>query len=167
MTEEIWSWWRYGSVHRAPWPTVHEVTVASRDPALLRLAGEALTQVRRAKSERKLSMRTEVPLAEVLGPAALLEQLALAADDLRAAGRIGKLDLLPDRSPRAGRRLRLLTPPRLRADLGLISVNCPFWNEIRPRSAGYQVIGQSRRKRMPSRMATMPGPAVSTAAETR
>ena len=44
-------------------------------------------------------MRTEVPLAEVLGPAALLERLALAADDLRSAGRIGKLDLLPDRSP--------------------------------------------------------------------
>ena len=98
VTEEIWSWWRYGSIHRAPWPTVHELR-SHEDPDLLRLAGEALSQVRRAKSERKLSMRTEVPLAEVLGPAALLERLALAADDLRSAGRIGKLDLLPDRSP--------------------------------------------------------------------
>jgi valyl-tRNA synthetase len=43
-------------------------------------------------------MRTEVPLAEVLGPAPTLERLALAADDLRAAGRIGKLDLLPGRT---------------------------------------------------------------------
>jgi valyl-tRNA synthetase len=98
VTEEIWSWWRYGSIHRAPWPTVHELR-SHEDPDLLRLAGEALSQVRRAKSERKLSMRTDVPLAEVLGPAALLERLALAADDLRSAGRIGKLDLLPDRSP--------------------------------------------------------------------
>jgi valyl-tRNA synthetase len=100
-TEEVWSWWRYGSVHRAPWPTTHEVERAAQggDPALLRLAGEALTQVRRAKSERKLSMRTEVPLAEALGPAAMLEQLAVVADDVRSAGRIGKLDYLPDRTP--------------------------------------------------------------------
>jgi valyl-tRNA synthetase len=102
VTEEVWSWWRYGSVHRAPWPTTYEVARAvegTGEPALLRLAGDALSQVRRAKSERKLSMKAEVPLAEALGPAALLEQLALIADDLRAAGRIGKLDLLPDRTP--------------------------------------------------------------------
>jgi valyl-tRNA synthetase len=99
--EEVWSWWRYGSVHRAPWPTTHEVRSASQggDPGLLSVAGAALSQVRRAKSERKLSMRTPVPLAEALGPAPMLEQLALVADDLRAAGRIGRLDLLPDRTP--------------------------------------------------------------------
>ncbi|MER5453444.1 valine--tRNA ligase [Micromonospora sp. NPDC002389] len=100
-TEEVWSWWRYGSVHRAPWPTTYEVNRAVQgegDPALLRLASDALGQVRRAKSERKLSMKAEVPLAEALGPAALLDQLTEVADDLRAAGRIGKLDLLPDRT---------------------------------------------------------------------
>ena len=101
VTEEVWSWWRYGSVHSSPWPTVHELRAVTGDatPALLTLTGDALSQVRRAKSERKLSMRTEVPLAEVLGPAAMLESLSLAADDLRAAGHIGKLDFLPDRTP--------------------------------------------------------------------
>ncbi|MFJ6198434.1 valine--tRNA ligase [Micromonospora sp. NPDC092111] len=102
VTEEVWSWWRYGSVHRATWPTTYEVDRAitgTGDPALLRLAADALGQVRRAKSERKLSMRAEVPLAEALGPAALLDQLTLVADDVRAAGRVGKLDLLPDRTP--------------------------------------------------------------------
>ncbi|MEU9506804.1 valine--tRNA ligase [Micromonospora sp. NPDC048170] len=101
-TEEVWSWWRYGSVHRAPWPTTYEVERAIQgggDPELLRLAADALGQVRRAKSERKLSMKAEVPLAEALGPAALLEQLTVIADDLRAAGHIAKLDLLPDRTP--------------------------------------------------------------------
>ncbi|MEU7930428.1 valine--tRNA ligase [Micromonospora echinofusca] len=101
-TEEVWSWWRYGSVHRATWPTTYEVDRAiegAGEPELLRLAGDALSQVRRAKSERKLSMKAEVPLAEALGPAALLEQLSLVADDVRAAGRIAKLDLLPDRTP--------------------------------------------------------------------
>ncbi|GAB3969508.1 valine--tRNA ligase [Plantactinospora veratri] len=101
VTEEVWSWWRYGSVHRSPWPTTYEIgrVAADGDPALLELAGAALTQVRRAKSERKVSMRTEIPLAEALGPAAMLEQLASIAGDLKAAGRIGKLDFLPDRTP--------------------------------------------------------------------
>ena len=101
VTEEVWSWWRYGSVHRATWPTKYELTrvAPEGDPALLDLAGDALSQIRRAKSDRKVSMKTDVPLAEALGPAALLEQLALIEDDLLAAGRVGKLDMLPDRTP--------------------------------------------------------------------
>jgi valyl-tRNA synthetase len=101
VTEEVWSWWRYGSVHQAPWPTTYELSQAAQDgdPELLRLAGAALTQVRRAKSDRKLSMRTDVPLAEALGPAEMLERLALVGDDLRAAGRIAKLDFLPGAAP--------------------------------------------------------------------
>lgn len=101
-TEEVWSWWRYGSVHRSPWPTKYEVGRAIQgegDPGLLRLAAEALGQVRRAKSERKLSMKAAVPLAEALGPAAVLDQLTLFVDDLRSAGHIDKLDLLADRTP--------------------------------------------------------------------
>jgi len=101
VTEEVWSWWRYGSVHRTPWPTTYELdrAAAGGDPAVLRVTSEALHQVRRAKSERRVSMRTDVPLAEVLGPAAELSLISAAEDDLRAAGRIGKLDLLPDRTP--------------------------------------------------------------------
>jgi valyl-tRNA synthetase len=101
VTEEVWSWWRYGSVHRATWPTKYELTrvAPDGDAALLDLAGDALRQVRRAKSDRKLSMKADVPLAEALGPAALLERLALIEGDVKAAGRIGKLDMLPDRAP--------------------------------------------------------------------
>jgi valyl-tRNA synthetase len=101
VTEEVWSWWRYGSVHRSPWPTGYEVRRVSPagDATLLDLAGDALRQVRKAKSDRKLSMRTEVPLAEALGPAAMLERLGLIEGDVRSAGRIGKLDMLPDRTP--------------------------------------------------------------------
>jgi valyl-tRNA synthetase len=101
VTEEVWSWWRSGSVHRSTWPTRHELTrvAPEGDAGLLDLAGEALRQVRKAKSDRKSSMRAEVPLAEALGPAALLDRLALIEGDLKAAARIGKLDRLPDRSP--------------------------------------------------------------------
>ena len=99
--EEVWSWWRYGSVHRSTWPTRYEMSrvAPTGDATLLDLAGAALGQVRRAKSDRKLSMKADVPLAEALGPAALLDRLALIEPDLKAAGRIGKLDMLPDRTP--------------------------------------------------------------------
>jgi valyl-tRNA synthetase len=101
VTEEVWSWWRYGSVHRSTWPTTYELTrvAPDGDADLLDLAGDALRQVRRAKSDRKLSMKADVPLAEALGPAALLDRLALIEGDVKAAGRIAKLDMLPDRTP--------------------------------------------------------------------
>jgi valyl-tRNA synthetase len=98
VTEEAWSWWRYGSVHRAPWPSVRELTGAIGDGDLLTVTSEALHQVRRAKTDRHLSMKTPVPLAEVLGPPVELELLALAEADLRAAGRIDRLDLVSGRA---------------------------------------------------------------------
>ncbi|MEV6629566.1 valine--tRNA ligase [Actinoplanes sp. NPDC051470] len=101
VTEEVWSWWRYGSVHKATWPTKYELTrvAPEGDAELIDLAGDALRQIRRAKSDRKLSMKAEVPLAEALGPAAVLDRLALIEGDLKAAGRITKLDYLPERTP--------------------------------------------------------------------
>jgi valyl-tRNA synthetase len=97
VTEEAWSWWRYGSVHRSPWPSARELG-ADGDPAVLAVVSEALHQVRRAKSDRRLSMKATVPLAEALGPASELDLLALAEPDLRAAGGIDRIDLLPGRT---------------------------------------------------------------------
>jgi valyl-tRNA synthetase len=93
VTEEVWSWWRDGSVHRSPWPIVSEVAVDEGEVRLLGLVGEALSQVRKAKSEAQVSMRTDVPAAIVRGPSDLLDLLATAADDLRSAGRIQDLRL--------------------------------------------------------------------------
>ena len=80
--------------------TTYELTrvAPEGDAGLLDLAGEALRQVRRAKSDRKLSMKAEVPLAEALGPADVVDRLQLIEGDLRSAGRISKLDYLPGRT---------------------------------------------------------------------
>ena len=101
VTEEVWSWWRYGSVHRATWPTTYELSrvAPEGDAGLLDLAGDALRQIRRAKSDRKLSIKADIPLAEALGPAGVLDRLALIEGDVMAAGRIGKLDRLAGRTP--------------------------------------------------------------------
>jgi valyl-tRNA synthetase len=92
VTEEVWSWWRDGSVHRQPWPALGEVSVDEGEVRLLGVVGDALSQVRKAKSEARTSMRTDVANAVVRGPSDLLDLLALGADDLRSAGRIRALD---------------------------------------------------------------------------
>jgi valyl-tRNA synthetase len=95
VTEEVWSWWREGSVHRAPWPAAYDVVVDGGDELLLGLVGKALSQVRGAKSTAQVSMRADVPVAVVSGPGADLDRLSHAAADLAAAGRITDLSFEP------------------------------------------------------------------------
>ena len=90
VTEEVWSWWRDGSVHLASWPEAAELP-AGGDPALLEVTAEALRQVRKAKSQAKVSMRAEVARAVVRGPGTAT--VRAAAEDLRAAGNVAELEL--------------------------------------------------------------------------
>ncbi len=90
-TEEVWSWWHTGSVHRAAWPSTDEPDLgafAGDDPATLEAVSQVLIGVRRAKSDAKLGMRAGVSSVTFAGPADALERLRAAADDLAAAGRI-------------------------------------------------------------------------------
>ncbi|MDQ1684181.1 MAG: valyl-tRNA synthetase [Frankiaceae bacterium] len=93
VTEEVWSWWRPGSVHRASWPSLAEVAIDEGEVRLLSVVGDALSQVRKAKSEAKVSMRTDVARAAVRGPSDVIELLAGGSDDLKSAGRIQELVL--------------------------------------------------------------------------
>ncbi len=95
VTEEAWSWWQQGSVHRAPWPTSDELAGAGADPRQLTVVGVALGALRGAKSHAKVSQRTEVLRAVVTGPSVDLELLRGAERDLRAAGRVTVLELAP------------------------------------------------------------------------
>ncbi|HEX7716582.1 MAG TPA: valine--tRNA ligase, partial [Marmoricola sp.] len=89
VTEEVWSWWQHGSVHRAEWPSRIEVgAAAGADPTVLEAVSAALAGIRGAKSQAKVSMRAEVTRAEVVGPSALVAAAEHAADDLRNVGKI-------------------------------------------------------------------------------
>ena len=94
VTEEVWSWWREGSVHRQPWPTPADVVGAESvdgmpgDPAVLTAVGMALAAVRKVKSEAKMGMRAEVASMTLAVPPEVGERVLLAEADLRAAGRI-------------------------------------------------------------------------------
>jgi valyl-tRNA synthetase len=79
VTEEVWSWWREGSVHRAAWPAADELGSGASDAIL--------GAVRRAKTEAKRSMRATVAQVIVRGHVAARR----AAADLKDAGHIDEL----------------------------------------------------------------------------
>jgi valyl-tRNA synthetase len=98
VTEEVWSWWQPGSVHRACWPGTEEVAglAGDGDAALLEPVAAALGAIRKAKSDAQLSMRADVAAATVRGPAGALDRVEQVAADLRSAGRVADLRFAAD-----------------------------------------------------------------------
>ncbi|MEV7637144.1 valine--tRNA ligase [Pseudarthrobacter enclensis] len=90
-TEEVWSWWRAGSVHRAEWPAGVAV---DGDTTMLATVGTALSGVRKAKSEAKVKQRTEVLSATITAPESLTVQLKAGLSDLKAASNAREINLV-------------------------------------------------------------------------
>ena len=90
-TEEAWSWWQDSTIHRSPWPIAAEL---GGDTTLIDPVIEVLTQVRRAKTEAKVSQRAAVDSLVVSRPAALTEALEQGRNDLVDAGSIAELSFV-------------------------------------------------------------------------
>jgi valyl-tRNA synthetase len=86
--EEVWSWWREGSVHQAKWPesAALRADAGDADPALLGVAAEVLSELRRVKTEAKRSLRTPLTSATVADTPTRLALVADVLDDLADAG---------------------------------------------------------------------------------
>jgi len=94
--EETWSWWQAGSVHRAAWPTPDELRAAGAadDPHAIELVRDVLAQVRRGKSDAEVPLRTPVAVLTVTAADEALALLGAATDDLAAAARAARVDLV-------------------------------------------------------------------------
>ena len=90
VTEEVWSWWQEGSVHRAPWPSSSDLP-AGTDGTTLEIAALVLGEVRKEKTGAKKSLRADVALAIVTGTPEQLAAIEAARSDILEAGRIAEL----------------------------------------------------------------------------
>ena len=87
VTEEVWSWWQEGSIHRSPWPDASVIrdAAADGDPLAAGMGATVLSSVRRAKTEAKRSLRWPVESVIVTDDGPRIAALRSVLDDLRAA----------------------------------------------------------------------------------
>ena len=90
VTEEVWSWWQEGSVHRAPWPDGRRAArrwPADGDPLVLAVAAEVLGEIRKAKTEAKRSLQGPVDRVVVRRPRRAAVRALRSVARRRARGR--------------------------------------------------------------------------------
>jgi valyl-tRNA synthetase len=104
VTEEVWSWWQDGSIHRAPWPTAAELEslledstteTAAVDQAAYAWAADVLFEVRKQRSEAKQPLKVPITKVTVQADAAHLALMPVVEADLRSALRVHAFDCLP------------------------------------------------------------------------
>jgi valyl-tRNA synthetase len=96
VSEEVWSWWQHGSIHRAAWPDAASLRAAggaTGEGAVLDVLGDVLGRVRKAKSEAKVSMRAPVDRLLVSDSADRLTAIRAGQDDLASSGSIAEIVL--------------------------------------------------------------------------
>jgi valyl-tRNA synthetase len=94
VTEEVWSWWQEGSIHRAGWPDaaeLRELSGAVADSEIYATAAGVLSEIRKAKTEAKQSLKADVARVEVVDTPNRLVALAEAETDLKEAGNVAEL----------------------------------------------------------------------------
>jgi valyl-tRNA synthetase len=109
VTEEVWSWFNSGSIHRSPWPRAEDLAgVAASRPGPAALAAQrdvgagldtaanAIRAIRKAKSEARLAQKAAVTRLVVRGSVSGLAVLEEVLSDVVAAGNVGSVELISE-----------------------------------------------------------------------
>jgi valyl-tRNA synthetase len=101
VTEEVWSWWRQGSIHRSAWPSAEELAEVSAggDPVVYETAAVVLGEVRKAKALAKRSLRAEVERVVVRDAEERLKVLRGVERDVREAGNVADVAYVESDEP--------------------------------------------------------------------
>ena len=97
VTAEVWEWSHQDSIHCAPWPTKVNLTKGlpeQIDIKLLDAASETLSEVRRAKTEAKRSLKVKAEKVVVSASSERINLVNLGHNDLVEAGNIEALELV-------------------------------------------------------------------------
>ena len=98
-TEEVWSWWQTGSVHRAAWPEPAEIDRLSAPDADARRALDAaidvLGEIRRVKSIEKRPLKACIDVAVVRWSEAAIGLLKEVEADVRTAAGVERFEYQP------------------------------------------------------------------------
>ncbi len=96
VTEEVWSWWHDeadGLIHQAAWPDTATLrTIAGEaDLKVLDISTAVLSEIRKAKTTAKRSLRADVARVEIYGSPTTIAALRLGETDVREAGRVKEM----------------------------------------------------------------------------
>ncbi len=109
VTEEVWSWWRDGSIHATAWPTSHEIDALlpastseqrQADQAIYDWATDVLFEVRKQRSEAKQPLKVPITKVTITADAEAAGLMPLVEADLRAALRVQRFEVIPGASRR-------------------------------------------------------------------
>jgi len=101
VTEEVWSWWRPGSIHQAPWPTrgEFEALIPDRsnaerdaDQQTYDWAIDVLSEIRRQRSEAKQPLRVPITRVTITAEPEVAALMPAVEADLKAALRVQQFD---------------------------------------------------------------------------
>ena len=101
VTEEVWSWWRPGSVHQAAWPARGEIEAllpdhtearADADQQIYDWAVDVLFEVRKQRSEAKQPLKVSITKVTIMASADAAVLMAPVEADLRAALRVRQFE---------------------------------------------------------------------------
>jgi valyl-tRNA synthetase len=101
VTEEAWSWWRPGSIHRASWPMRTELESllpenaqarADADRQVYEWAVLVLFEVRKQRSEAKQPLKVPITSVTITAEAGATRLMAPVEADLRSALRVQRFD---------------------------------------------------------------------------